>query len=106
MRPSAMRFSRATRAVSRRTGSKLESSDGLGRVVDHEVDAGDLLEGADVATLAADDAALEVIGGNVHGGNGDLGGVVGGAALNGQVDTNLLSGLVALGREPAARTRE
>ena len=70
-------------------------NDGLGRVVDHEINAGNLLERADVTTLAADDAALEVIGGNVHGGNGDLGGVVGGAALNRQGE-DLLSGLVAL----------
>ena len=70
--------------------------DGLGGVIDHEVDARNLLEGADVATLAADDATFEVIGRNVHGGNGDLGGVIGGAALNRQ-GKDLLSGLVALG---------
>ncbi len=39
-------------------------NDGLRRVVDHEVDAGNLLEGPDVATLATDDTALEVIRGN------------------------------------------
>ena len=71
-------------------------NDGLRRVVDHEVDAGNLLEGPDVATLATDDTALEVIRGNVHGGNGDLGCVVGSAALNRQ-GQNLLGGLVALG---------
>ena len=71
-------------------------NDGLWRVVDHEVDAGNLLEGPDVATLATDDTALEVIRGNVHGGNGDLGCVVGSAALNRQ-GQNLLGGLVALG---------
>ena len=70
--------------------------DGLGGVIDHEVDTGNLLEGADVATLAADDATLEVIGRNVHGGNGNLGGVVGGTALNSQRQ-DFLSGLVALG---------
>ena len=32
------------------------------RVVDDEVDAGEVLEGADVAALAADDAALHVVG--------------------------------------------
>ena len=72
--------------------------DGLGRIIDHEVDAGNLLEGTDVATLAADDATLEVIGRNVHGGNGNLGGVVGGTTLNRQGE-NLLSGLVALGAD-------
>ena len=35
--------------------------DGLRRVVDDEVDAGQVLEGADVAALAADDAALHVV---------------------------------------------
>ena len=70
--------------------------DGLGRIIDHEVDAGNLLEGADVATLAADDATLQVVRRNMHGGNGDLGCVVGSAALNRQ-GQNLLGGLVALG---------
>ena len=69
---------------------------GLGRIIDDQVDAGNLLEGTDVATLAADDATLEVIGRNVHGGNGNLGGVVGGTALNSQRQ-DFLSGLVALG---------
>lgn len=41
--------------------------DGLRRVVDHKVDAGNLLEGADVATLAADDATLQVVRRNMHG---------------------------------------
>ena len=69
---------------------------GLGRIIDHEVDTGNLLEGADVATLAANDATLEVIGRNMHGGNGDLGGVIGGTALNRQRQ-DLLGGLMALG---------
>ena len=33
----------------------------LGRVVDDQVDAGRLLEGADVAALAADDPALHLV---------------------------------------------
>jgi hypothetical protein len=36
--------------------------DRAGRVVDDEVDAGEHLEGADVAPLAADDSALQVVG--------------------------------------------
>ena len=67
----------------------------LGRVVDHKVDAGHLLEGSDVAALTADDAALQVVRRNMHGGNGDLGGVIGGAALNSQ-GQDLLGGLMAL----------
>ena len=35
--------------------------DRLGRVVDDDVDAGEGLEGADVAALAADDAALHLV---------------------------------------------
>ena len=57
---------------------------GLGRVVDDEVDAGDVLERADVAALAADDAALHVVGGQVHDRDGGLGDVVGGGALDAQ----------------------
>ena len=46
--------------------------DAFGRVVDNEVGAGELFEGADVAPLAADDAALELVGGNGDGRDGDL----------------------------------
>ena len=56
---------------------------GLGRIIDDEVHAGHLLESANVATLAADDAALEVIRGDVHRGERDLTHVVGGTALDG-----------------------
>ena len=37
-------------------------NDRLRRVVDDEVDAGEMLEGADVATFSADDATLHVVG--------------------------------------------
>src|SRR5450756_2034696 len=57
---------------------------GLGRVVDDEVDARGVLEGADVAPLAADDAALHVVGRQVDHRHGGLGDVVGGGALDGQ----------------------
>ena len=76
-------------------GVEAREDDGLGRVVDHEVDAGNLLERADVASLAADDAALEVVGGNVDGGDGDLAGLIGGATLDGGRD-DLAGGLVGL----------
>jgi hypothetical protein len=49
--------------------------DGVGRVVDDEVDAGEVLEGADVAALAADDAALHVVARELDDGDGRLGGV-------------------------------
>ena len=58
--------------------------DGLRGVVDDEVDAGHVLEGADVAAFAADDATLHVVGGQVHDRHGGLGHVVGGGALDRQ----------------------
>ena len=47
--------------------------DGLGRVVDDQVDPGSRLEGADVPALAADDAAFHLVAGNVDGAGGGLG---------------------------------
>ena len=60
--------------------------DRLGRVVDDQVDAGRLLEGADVATLAADDATLHLVRRQVDDRDGVLGGVVRGHALDGSDD--------------------
>ena len=51
-------------------------------VVDDQVDAGDLLEGPDVAALPADDPALHVVAGQVHDGDDRLGGLVGGEPLD------------------------
>ena len=98
MRPSWMSLVRARRATSRRTGSKPLMSTDLGRVVDDQVDAGGLLEGADVAALAADDAALHLVatgGGTTR--HGHLGGVVGLDALDGGDDdvAGLVVGLLA-----------
>ena len=56
--------------------------DGLGGVVDDEIRAGQCLQRADVAALAADDAALHLVIGQGHHADGDLGHVVGGAALD------------------------
>jgi hypothetical protein len=56
--------------------------DRVGRVVDDEVDAGQVLEGADVATLAADDAALHVVRLELDDGDGRLGRVPGGEPLH------------------------
>ena len=52
------------------------------RVVDDEVDAGQVLEGADVAALAPDDAALHVVGGELDDADGRLGGMAGGEPLH------------------------
>ena len=67
-------------------GVKRRNGDRLGRVVDDEVDARDGLEGADIAALAADDAALHLIVRQRHNGNGGLGHMVRRAALNGGGD--------------------
>ena len=56
--------------------------DRLGRVVDDQVDPGRLLEGPDVATLAADDPALHLVVREVDDGHRVLGGVVGGDPLD------------------------
>ena len=70
--------------------------DGLGRVVNDQIDAGRGLEGADVAALPADDAALHVLIGQGDDGDGGLRDVVGGAALDRHGDdvARLLLGLV------------
>ena len=69
----------------------------LGRVVDDQVDAGGLLEGADVAALAADDAALHLVRRDGHDGDRHLRGVVDHDALDGGDDdvARLVLGLLA-----------
>ena len=60
--------------------------DRLGGVVDDQVDAGDRLEGPDVAALAADDAALHVVRRQGEDRDGRLRGLLGGDPLDGQGD--------------------
>ena len=60
--------------------------DRLRRVVDDEVDAGEMLERADVAPLPADDPTLHVVGGELDDGHGRLGGVARRDALQGVGD--------------------
>ena len=71
--------------------------DRLGRVVDDQVDAGRLLEGADVAALAADDPALHLVVREMDDGHGVLRGVVRGDPLHRGHDdvAGLLGGLLA-----------
>ena len=57
-----------------------------GGIVHDHVHAGGLLESPDVAAFAADDAALHVVGGDVHGADGAGAGVLGGIALDGGDD--------------------
>ena len=65
---------------------KAGEQDGLGRVVDDQVDAGHGLEGPDVAALAADDAALHLIARQVQHRHHGLAGLLGGDPLDGQGD--------------------
>ena len=53
-------------------GVERREGDGVGRVVDDDVDAGGVLERADVAALAADDAPLHVLGRQRDDGDGVL----------------------------------
>ena len=62
MRPSSTSLVSVSFATSRRTPSKDESATACGRVVDDEVDAGQVLERPNVPALAPDDPALHVVG--------------------------------------------
>src|SRR4051812_1565062 len=56
--------------------------DHAGRVVHDDIDTGSLLERADIATLAADDATLHVVARNIHGADGRIRGMAGCIALD------------------------
>ena len=88
-------FERETRNLTA-DGVKARDRDGLRRIVDDEIAAGERFDGTDVASLAADDAALHFVVGERNDGNGDLARVVGGAALDGCGDklAGLLLGFV------------
>jgi hypothetical protein len=60
--------------------------DGLRRVVDDDVDAGQMLERPDVASLSADDAALHVVRRELDHRRGRLGCMAGGHSLEGVGD--------------------
>src|SRR6266545_3807993 len=81
IRPSAINTCRARRDLAA-IGIVGGDQDGFGRVVHDEVDPGVLLERPDVAPLAADDAPLHVVGGEVHHGDRGLHRVVRGEALD------------------------
>ena len=82
MRPSAMSLVERQAGDLAADGVEARQHDGLGGVVDDQVDAGRLLEGPDVAALAADDPALHLVAGEMDDGHGVLGRVVGGDALH------------------------
>ena len=67
-------------------GVKGRYDDGLGGVVDDEVNAGGCLQRADVAALTADNAALHVVVGQADDRHGALGHMVAGTALDGGGD--------------------
>ena len=87
-------------------GIEARQHDRLGGVVDDQVDAGGLLERADVAALAADDPALHLVAREMDDGHGVLRRVVGGDALHRGHDdlAGLLLGLLA--RAPLDRPRQ
>ena len=68
---------------------------GFRRVVDDNVDTGRPLDGADVAAVAPDDAALHFIVGQRHHTHCHFSGLLGGDALHGQRD-NLARALIGL----------
>ena len=84
MRPSWMSFVQRQPGDLAADGVEGADDDDAGRVVHDDVHAGGLLEGADVAAFAADDAALHVVAGDVDGADGGVGGVLGGVALDGR----------------------
>jgi hypothetical protein len=70
----------------------------VGGVVDDEVDAGEILQRADVAALAADDAALHVVARELDDGDRGLGRMAGGETLHGHGEDRAHAALrVALG---------
>ena len=84
MRPSRTSFSSVSRADLPAHRVEAGEQDRLGGVVDDQVDAGDRLEGADVAALAADDAALHLVARQVqHADDDRLGGLLAGQPLDG-----------------------
>ena len=86
MRPSATSLLSAMRATSRRTGSIAADDDRFGRVVHDQVHAQRLLDGADVAPLATDDAPLHLVRGQIDAADGEFADVVAGEALDGHGD--------------------
>ena len=63
-------------------GIKAGNGDGFRGIVDDQIDAGNGLQCADVPAFPADDAALHLIVGQRDHGDGGLGGVISGTALN------------------------
>ena len=65
---------------------KSGEDDHFGRIVDDQFDTRRIFESADVAALATDDARLHIVVGQRHDGDGDLGRMIGSAALDREAD--------------------
>ena len=89
MRPSAISRSMACLRDLAAVRIEARQDDRARRVVDDEIDAGGELERADVAALASDDAALEIVARQVDDRDRRLDGVLAGAALDGLRDVVL-----------------
>src|SRR5207245_1784494 len=86
-------------------GVEARDDDRLGGVVDDQVDAGELFEGADVPALAADDPPLHVVAGERYDRHAVLGRMFGGITLEGHGDdvpSPVVSPLAGLDLELAA----
>ena len=83
MRPSCTRLLQRDAGDLAADGIEAAHDHHAGRVVDDHIHAGGLFEAADVATLAADDAALHVIRRNRDRADGVVGGLIGGVTLDG-----------------------
>ena len=108
MRPSSISFASVSLRDLAPDAVERREHDRLRRVVDDDVDAGQVLERADVAALAADDPALHVVGRELDQRDGRLGGVARGDPLE-RVGDEVAGAALRLGArlllEPAARWR-
>ena len=97
MRPSATSRSIVWRDLAAE-GIEARQDDGAGRVIHDQLDARRELERADVATLAPDDSALQIVAGQVDHRDGRFDRVLGGAPLDSVGDDLLRAGAGHLAR--------
>ena len=70
-------------------GVKSRKSNDVGSIVDNKVDARRAFQSADIAPYPSDNAPFHFVVGKGHDRNGGIGGMVGGATLNGKSDNIL-----------------
>ena len=92
-----MRRSSVSRAISRPDRIKGRDQDGLGRVIDDQVDSRRYFQGANIPPLPPDDAAFHFIVGQIDHRHRRFRHVVGRIALDGQDDDlgRLLTGVLS-----------